>query len=120
MKETIGLPNDKMWLVLDNSSVHCSSKVRQYLKEKCLTWIYLPQYTPELAPVELFFCQLKRLMSKKRMATIINLDNESGKKILIETIVSISRLSIMKIWSHYLLILKGIVGGIDSILKSDL
>ena len=120
MKETIGLPNDKMWLVMDNSSVHCSSKVRQYLKEKCLTWIYLPQYTPRLSPVELFFCQLKRLMSKKRMATIINLDNESGKKILIEIIESISRLSIMKIWSHYLLILKAIVGVIDSILKSDL
>ena len=69
-----------MWLIVNNSSVHCSSKVRQYLENKCLTWIYLPQYKPELAPVELLFCQLKRLMSKKRVSTIINQDNESGKK----------------------------------------
>ena len=117
MKPTIGLHEECMWLIMDNSSVHWSTSVINYLKEKCLVWIYLPQYTPELAPVELFFGMLKRQIAKRRTDTVINLNSEPGRRVLVEELELIDRFTIMKIWMHYLVILKGIVGGIDSILK---
>ena len=115
MKSVIELQKESMWIIMDNSSIHWFSSFVNYLNEKHLTWIYLPHYTPELAPVELFFGMLKRLISKRKTNTIINISRESGTKILIEELELIDLLSIMRIWKHYLFTLKGIVCGIDFI-----
>ena len=66
MRKTINLEEDKLCLILDNSSVHSSKDVEVYLKGRRCSWIYLPHYTPELAPVEPFFFQLKRLFQPQK------------------------------------------------------
>ena len=96
MKKTIGIHQRRIGLILENSPVHCSDDVRSYFKNNDFTWIYLPQYTPELAPIELFFGRVKRLMTSKRTNIWINLDKESGKKILAEVIESVDKVSIWK------------------------
>ena len=98
MKTIIGMNEDRIWLIMDNSPVHCSGKVRNYLKERNCSWIFMLQYAPELAPVELFFGRLKRIISTRRTSSIINLDSKSGRIILNDVIASIDRLSIMKIF----------------------
>ena len=119
MKSVIGLHEENIWFIMDNSSVHLSSSVTNYLKEKNLIWIYLPQYTPELPPVELFFGMLKSQILKIKTQAVINFNLESGREILVEELELIDRLSILRIWKNYLFTLKGIVGGIDSILKES-
>ena len=71
---------DKILLIMDNSPVHCSNKVTNYLKERTFSWIFLPKYSPELALVELFFGRLNNLNKKK--SSIINLDHKSRRQIL--------------------------------------
>ena len=119
MKEIIGLREDRLLIILDNSPVHWSAWVQNYLKKKRSSCIFLPQYTPELAPVELFFCRLKRLISHKRTNKMINLSKRPGIKILTEAIESIDQVSIIKIWSHFFDSLKHIITELDSILSMD-
>ena len=119
MKKTIGFREDRLWIILDNSSVHCSASVLNYLKDKGCSCIYLPKYTPELEPVELFFCRLKRLISCKKTSTVINLSKISGWKILTETIALIDRISIIKIWSNFFDSLRQIIMELDSILSLE-
>ena len=104
---------------MDNSPIHCSANVRRYMKESEYSCIYLPQYTPELAPVELFFGRVKQIISTKRTDTVIDLDNESGKQILAEVVSSIGRVSIIKIWNHFISILKQTIGELDSIFELE-
>ena len=118
MKTVIGIFEDKIWLIMDNSPAHCSGIVKCYLKKKIWSWIFLPQYTPELASVELFFDRLKGLISTKRTKSVINLDHESGRQILKDAVVLIDKVSIMKIWSHFLSIIQQIIGDLDSIFIS--
>ena len=47
-------------LMMDNSPVHLAKDVINFLKNTKYSCLFLPQYAPEMAPVELFFCQLKK------------------------------------------------------------
>ena len=117
MKKTISIKEEQICFLLDNSSVHCSSDVRSYLCKIGWSWIFLPQYTPEMAPVELFFCQLKRSISSRRNHEIVNLDSLNGRKFLIESICSIDKIAIMEIWRHFISKLKESIGELDSIFE---
>jgi len=48
-------------IFLDNASIHKSKKVKQYLaRHKNIHLFYLPPYSPEYNPVELFWRWIKR------------------------------------------------------------
>ena len=51
----------KILLILDNAPCHQATKVIDYLDESKIQYPLLPQeYAPELAPVELFFANIKQ------------------------------------------------------------
>lgn len=56
-----------VFLVLDNHSVHRSTKVRQFVEgtDGKLTLFFLPPYSPELNPDELVWNNLKRTVAKQ-------------------------------------------------------
>ena len=78
--------------------------------------LFLPQYTPEMAPVELFFCQLKKQISMRRTSEVIDLTKQSGRQILAELIASIDQVSVIKIWRHLIASLRQMIGELDPIL----
>jgi len=50
----------KIFIILDNASIHRSRKVKKYLKKyKEIHLLYLPTYSPEYNPVELFWKWIK-------------------------------------------------------------
>jgi len=54
-------PNKKILLIIDNGSIHRSNIVSKFVKKH--EWIelfYLPPYSPEYNPIELFWKWLKR------------------------------------------------------------
>ena len=110
----LGLNTNQICLFIDNSPVHWTKNVKEFLRENESTCIFLPQYAPDMAPVELFFGQLKRMIWGKRSNSIVNLKKNSGKKILAEVVKSIYRVSVMRIWQHFVSVLKQLVGEIDS------
>lgn len=54
-------PNKKLLIVLDNGSIHKSGKVKRFVeKNDWLELLYLPPYSPEYNPIEMFWQWLKR------------------------------------------------------------
>ena len=103
--------------ILDNSSVHWSEKVQNYFKERNWSGIFLSQYSPELAPIELFFGILKKRILARQADEVINLDKDSGRQAIEEVVRSIDRTTIAKIWGHFISELKQIEERISSILN---
>ena len=60
MRQTINLKEERLCLILDNSPIHLYKDVGDYFIRRMCSWIYLPPYTPEFAPVELFFLSIKK------------------------------------------------------------
>lgn len=54
-------PDKKLMIILDNSSIHKSKKVRAFVKKH--GWVelfFLPPYSPEYNPIERFWLWLKQ------------------------------------------------------------
>lgn len=54
-------PGKKLILILDNSSIHISKKIKEYLKRvKDIMLFFLPKYSPHYNPIERFWLWLKQ------------------------------------------------------------
>ena len=51
-------------IILDNWVIHRSDKVKRFWRSIGVILYYLPPYCPELAPIELYFSQLKARLTK--------------------------------------------------------
>ena len=95
------------------------NKFRDWPKENYISWICLHQYTPELVQMELFFCQLgKSIITSK--GKVINLEKKSDRIVIINLVVSIDNVTIIRIWSHFILRLKQLVGELCVIFDQNL
>ena len=117
MQEAIDIHEHQTCFIMDNSAVHCSNDSTSYLKETKWSWFFLPQYAPELAPNELFFWQLKRLISSSRQQAIMDVEKQSGVIRLAELINPIEWVTIVKTWKHFFEKLKKQIGDMTSIFK---
>lgn len=66
-------------VVMDNLSSHKSDAVKQAIEKTGATRLLLPQYSPDLNPIEQFFAKLKALLRKAAKRTISQLENTIGK-----------------------------------------
>ena len=53
-------------MILDNASIHRSSKVRELIEQAGCYLIYLPPYSPDLNPIENYWAVLKTHIKKLR------------------------------------------------------
>ena len=67
-------------ILLDNTSIHLSKFSKHVIKRLGLRMVFLPQYSPQLAPVEIVFGMLKIKLSMKRKQKAIRFGSISGKK----------------------------------------
>ena len=117
MKKTLNIRENQICFIVDNSSVYWSDDTMKYLKETNWSWLFLPQYTPEFIPVELFFCHLKRLVLSRKPQNMINLGNMSSRIFIADLIGSIDQITIVKTWMHFLLKLKESINELSTIFK---
>jgi transposase len=71
------LPNTRKGqvLVLDNWTVHHSRKLQPLLQSYGVHLLYLPPYSPELSPIELFWGWLKQQLNSWNGSTIEAVEN---------------------------------------------
>ena len=62
---------------MDNASIHRSSKIKEFIEEKKLSFAYIPAYFPELAPAERYFSMLKKLVKKQSSRLQVNWKSEN-------------------------------------------
>jgi len=65
-------------VILDNLSSHKSPRAAELLKAKGAWFLYLPQYSPDLNPIEMAFSKLKAHLRKEKARTIEALWNAIG------------------------------------------
>jgi transposase len=63
---------------MDNLSAHKAPGVREAIEASGATLCYLPQYSPDLSPIEMFFSQLKAALRKLAERTIPRLCRAIG------------------------------------------
>jgi transposase len=56
-------------VILDNLSVHKSAKAKTSLRERGAWFLFLPQYSPDLNPIEMAFAKLKAHLRKAAART---------------------------------------------------
>jgi len=66
-------------IVMDNLSSHKVAGVREAIEAAGATLHYLPPYSPDLNPIELFFAKFKALLRKAAERSIDDLWNRIGK-----------------------------------------
>ena len=59
--------------------------MKEYISNKDLNVVYLPAYSPEMAPIERYFSMLKRLVIKQSSGLQIDWKSKSSDKILEES-----------------------------------
>ena len=70
------LKNLQVTITLDNATIHNSDSTIERLKQLCLNVDFLPAYSPMLAPVEIFFKQLKSKFRSSSWIKILNIDTK--------------------------------------------
>jgi transposase len=54
--------NDTMVVVMDNLNLHCSDEVRTAIENTGAKLIFLPTYSPDLSPIEMFWSKVKSIL----------------------------------------------------------
>ena len=70
------LKNLRVTITLNNATIHNSDSTIERLKLLCLNVEFLPAYSPMLAPVEIFFKQLKSKFRSSSWIKILNIDKK--------------------------------------------
>ena len=69
-------PEPRSVLVMDNASIHRSSRIQQMCDEAGVLLLYLPPYSPDFNPIEEFFAELKGFI--RRHWTMFTLNPDQG------------------------------------------
>ena len=101
LDDWLSVPNEKVWIIMDNSPVHTAGKVLQYLKESSWNYIFLPVYCPEFAPVELYFGQLKKKVIANTRECLLNLEDSKAQHTISGWILDIGIPEVLAIWRHF-------------------
>ena len=67
-----------------------------------MIWVFLPQYSPELAPVETVFAILKQKAWKSANREV-NLESEKGVHLVTDWFQKIGSMVIKKLWEIFML-----------------
>ena len=102
---------------MSNYDIYCSKQTRSFLEENEIACIYLPQYSPELAPVELFI-KLKKNY-KKNKYLIFQFIKRHMYNFFYNKIICWLGFNNQFEPSFYVLT-KHMIGGVDSILKFNI
>ena len=86
-------------LLLDNWSIHKTSKVKEKLLEANITVLYLSWYTPQWAPVEWCFAIMKNALRNRKSESMINLSLKKNYSVIHNCLRLITANTIKKIFS---------------------
>ena len=87
--------------LLDNASIHLSAFTKHVVKKLGLRMRFLPQYSPQLTPVELVFGMLKRKLSIKRKQKVIRFSSIEGRKEISQALIGFCKSKALRLWSVF-------------------
>ena len=94
-------PNE-VGIILDNWAWHRARSIIEYWKSINLRLYFIPPYCPEMAPVEVYFSELKRKFIKTNQASSLNLKSEAWINKMKLWIFSTDQAYIRRLWRCFL------------------
>ena len=88
-------------IILDNASVHRSLVVKEFMKSENLNVAYIPQYSPELAPIEHYFSKLKQEVIRGARGKDIDWKSPVSSHLLKRCMQAIPPWMIRRIWLSF-------------------
>ena len=99
IKETEQVEQQKVLILLDNASIHRSGEVKEILENENLNIAYIPQYSPELAPIEHYCSKLKQVVIGRSREKNIDWKSKESNVLLKQSMEDIPPEMVRKIWS---------------------
>ena len=93
---------DELKIILDNATIHVATKTKRSAFYLELEVHWLPQYSLELAPVELVFGMAKRRLASIYWTERVDNSEEAGKKIIAKCFEALKRTMGTKIWIRFI------------------
>ena len=90
----------KILIIADNCPIYRSKLVLDYIKTTDRVYAFLQQYTLSLAPIELLFTKLIKLLSKSKVNILTIWKSKNGTCIIGDAIQKISNIEIIREWRH--------------------
>jgi len=101
LEEKGGVWRHRICIMLDNCPIHQSKLMLGFIDELRCSYAFIPQYCPEVSPIELFFHQVKKNLSRQSRNEVLNLDSQVGLQELRETIMNIYYSRVRSIWRNF-------------------
>ena len=101
IKDSEGVEIQRSLVILDNASIHHAKVVKDYMKKEGLNVAYIPQYSPEMAPVEHYFSILKQTVINKARGKNIDWRSQVANALLRDFISTIHPEMIRLIWTSF-------------------
>ena len=98
---------DQVSIILDNCSIHRAGKTMEYLHSRPWNIYFLPPYSPQLAPVELAFNNIKAHIKHRSRDTGLKLNTTRGLGYSLEIMKPIEAKSVKGYYSNFFETLKG-------------
>ena len=92
-----------------NASIHHGKILKKLAAQEDLKMIFLPPYSPELAPVEIVFAVIKAKIRRSIGKTKCNFQKDEGKKTIIAALSEISKETVYKIWLRVIQVAKSFI-----------
>ena len=91
----------KTLIIMDNVPYQKTNKVQSVLSGRRVSTIYLPPYSPELAPIELLFRSLKAKLRKWVDQREVSFSSQHGLEIVCQSLKQIRSKEILRYWTHF-------------------
>ena len=87
--------------IVDNAAVHIAQNTKLSVIHLDCEVLWLPQYSPNLEPVEWVFGVSKRIIRNFKPLKTINYSLNLGKSVITESMGSLNRVACLKMWSKF-------------------
>ena len=88
-------------IMLDNATVHRTEIVRKYMKRENLNVAFIPQYSPELAPIEHYFSKLKQEVIEGERGKDTDWKSAESSELLKRSMQAIPSGMVKRIWRSF-------------------
>ena len=106
LKENNYFGYTEVLIILDNSSIHKTTAIKNRFLTANYNAIYLPCYTPQWAPVELWFSIIKNQLRNNRWDRTLNLSLKKNLNIIYNSMKSLKWEIIKKLYKRLIRELK--------------
>ena len=111
IQEKEGIKSQNCLVILDNASIHRSAMAQESLKIAGFSVAFIPQYTPEMAPIERYFSKLKKTVINKARGKMIDWKSSDSNLLLKEWMQDIQPGIVRRIRATFV---KEILNSLDS------